>query len=1317
MRIRGGIVKAKKIVLWTAGGIVALILVVIITTVLLLQHSQSFRAYLLQRVEQGLDESTGARLTARDFKVSLGGLQLDLYGIVVHGTEPATARPLLSADHLGISIRIDSLLSRKWHLSNLTVDHPVASVLVNRAGQNYLPKPKNPSNSQTSIFDLAVRKAAIHNGEIYYNDRKTALDAALRDVELGAGFDPAQGRYYGDLRYSNALIQYGAYAPVTHNLDAKFELTAQNFKLTRLLLETGSSRFVLNASVDDYANSPRAHAAYDALVVTQDAARILKDPTLPKGDVRLTGTLDYHTQPNRPLLDTITLAGTASSGELQVATQSIHTAIRDLRARYTVDHGNAAVEELHAQLLGGSMNGRLTVSDLAGAQLGKFQAALQGVSLDQLQLLSHSRPLPQGRLSGSVNADTQGSWAKSIKNLNAHADATIQARLGQNPPTPLKGAIHADYAGARQEVALHQSYVRTTQTSINFDGKVSTNCQLQINVTSGDLHELELIAANFRPATGLQPQGLGLYGSARLNASVTGSLTNPQVRGRLEADNLRVKGSSWKFLRTDINASPSSAALQNGELQSATRGHFSFNVQAGLQRWSYTPSAPVNINLSASQLSLAELEQLAGKSYPVSGTLALNVSVHGSLLNPVGQGNITLANAVVSKEPIQNVSLNFHGNGNSITANLAARMAAGSAQGNATVDPKTRAFQFQFHADNIHLEQLQTVKERNLQVTGSLNLDATGHGTPESPELDATLAIPQLQVQKQTVRGIKLQTTVRNQTANIALDTEVAQNFIKGRGTIGIKAPYAADLTLDTGRIEFQPLVAMYSPAQAANVTGQTELHVTVRGPLQDKTQVEAHLDVPVLTAAYKQLQIGTARPIRVDYKNGTAVLQPATLQGTGTNINMQASIPVNNPNAASLTVKGTVDLRIAQLLASDLETGGQIQFDVGSRAIGGGMGGEIRIVEASVHSADVPIGMDHANGVIKVSPTRLDVGSFQAQMSGGTLTARGGMSFSPSVQFGLGLEGDNVRLRYPDGIRALMGTTLSLTGTPQASTFAGQVRIQRVSFTPDFDLNSFVSQFGGSGSAPTTAGGLMDNMRLNVAVQSTSQMNLQSSQVSISGTANLRIVGTAANPVVLGRTDLTGGELFFAGNRYVIQEGTIDFLNPVTTEPVLNLHVQTKINDYNITLALQGPLSRLRTTYTSDPALPPADIINLIARGQTVESAAAQPSQPLSLGAESLAASTVTNQIGGKIAKVAGISQLQIDPSLGADNGQTPGARVAIQQRVTSSLFVTFATDITSTQRQAIELEYQVNPRWSVTGVRDQNGGFTGQAYYKKKF
>ena len=87
--------------------------------------------------------------------------------------------------------------------------------------------------------------------------------------------------------------------------------------------------------------------------------------------------------------------------------------------------------------------------------------------------------------------------------------------------------------------------------------------------------------------------------------------------------------------------------------------------------------------------------------------------------------------------------------------------------------------------------------------------------------------------------------------------------------------------------------------------------------------------------------------------------------------------------------------------------------------------------------------------------------------------------------------------------------------------------------------------------------------------------------------------------------------------------------------------------------------------------------------------------------------ASQVSSQVTSRLEKVAGISQLSVDPVLGGGTGQNPGARVTIQQRVTSKVFVTFSTDVTSTQRQAIKLEYQVSPRFSVNAVRDQNGGF----------
>lgn len=1313
--------KWKKIVLWVSVASTVLGVGAVVILVLLLNHSQSVRRDILARVEKSVQESTGARLDVRDFKFGLSRLTLDLYNVTVHGRETDPSRPLLAADHLQVELTIDSLLHRQWHVRNIAIDHPVVRLEVNKAGDNNLPQPpsKQQSSGQTNIFDLAIGDLKLDQGEIYYNDQKTPLNAEVHDVNFTANYHPAENRYAGELKYSSGKIVYGAYAPVEHSLQAKFGLTPQAFTLENLELAAGRSRVALSATVNKYsAPNMQVEGNYEAELVTGDFQRILKNPSLPTGAVRLTGRLKYQAEPNRPMLETVSIAGNVTSSGLAVKTPSLQTEVRDLYARYVLAHGNAQVEDIHARILGGTLSGKLTIRDVAGVGIAQLQASVKDLSLDEAQTATRQQSLEQAHLSGRVSADATARWAKTLDNLAAHADATLQGKLGQSPTMALAGVIHADYAARSKELALTKSYVRTPRTTINLDGKVSDHSQLQVALLTQDLHELELLATALRKSSpGPAPQPLGLYGTASLNATVSGPTSSPQIKGQLEARNLRVKGSTWKVLHAGFTADPSQVIVSHGDLEAQPQGKINFDAQARLKKWAYVPASPIAVKLSAAQLSLADLAKLANQTYQVTGTLSLNVSLHGSQLNPIGQGTITVANAKVANESIQNVHLQFQGDGNAVNGNLALQMPAGKVNADVNYQPKSQAYRVNMQAQNFRLEKLQRVQARNMQIAGGINLNVSGSGTIQDPQLQATLEAPQLQVKQQTIPGIKLQTTVKDHVATLTLDSAVAQTFVKAHGTVGIEAPYQANVQLDTGRIDFQPLLAIYAPTQAPDFSGQTELHATVRGPLAETAKVEAHVEVPTLALNYKQFEIGAAKPIRVDYQNGTATLQPTSIRGTGTTIDAQATVPITTPKAATFLVKGNIDLKIAELLVPGLTSTGQIQLDVDSRrGAGSDLNGQIKIVGATLHTVDSPVGLDNANGAINVTQSKLEIASFQGQVGGGTINATGAIAYRPSVQFQLAMTANNIRIRYPEGVRTILASTLSLTGNPQASLVAGQVKLEHVSFTPDFDIGTFASQFSTSTDSGTP-GSLTQSMKLNIAVQSTSQMNLASSQVSLTGDANLHVVGTAAVPIILGRANLTGGEIFVAANRYQLRNGTIDFNNPVHTEPVLNLQVLTTIDQYNITLGLHGTLDRLETTYTSDPALPPVDIIHLLATGTTQTAANAAAPTPPVLGAESLLASQVSSQVSGKIAKLAGLSQLQIDPNLGTDNGQNPGARIAIQQRVTSSLFVTYATDITSTQRQAIQLEYKFNPRWSVTGTRDQNGGFGMDGKYRKDF
>jgi translocation and assembly module TamB len=838
-------------------------------------------------------------------------------------------------------------------------------------------------------------------------------------------------------------------------------------------------------------------------------------------------------------------------------------------------------------------------------------------------------------------------------------------------------------------------------------------------VKSNNLHELESIADMFQtPTNGQPPQPLNLQGTAEFTGAVRGNTSAPQVTGQLTANNVQVKGTSWRLLRSDVSVGPSLVSLQRGLLQPADKGQITFDVRAGLRQWSFTQTSPFQVALNAQQINVTDFTKAAGVQTNITGTLNANVAVSGSELNPVGQGQVALLSAKIGPEALDRAQLNFRGTGNQVAGNLLVRMRAGTANGTFTIFPKQQAYDAHLRALGVKLEQLQSLAQRNLQLKGVLNLTANGRGTFQNPGVQALIAVPKLQIENQTINGLTLQAAVANHVGTFALDSQLLNTYARARGTINLTGNYNANATLDTQAIPLGPLVAVYAPTQAGNITGQTEIHATLRGPLGDMAQLDAHITVPQLALNYKNsVHLAAASPIHVDYTGGVVTLQRAAIRGTDTDLQFQGRIPMQSSAPASLLLLGNINLQLAQLFNPDIVSSGQLRFNINSygQRANPNIQGQVEVVNANFASGDVPIGLQNGNGVLTLTRDRLDITSFTGTIGGGSVAASGGVVYKPSVQFDLGLKANDVRMLYPQGVRTAVSTNVALTGTMEQSLLRGQIRVTNLAFTPDFDLTNFLGQFS-STSTPPPAQGFSTNLGLDLGVITTTGINLSSRQLSLAGTANLHVIGTAAQPVVLGRVNINGGDIIFTGNRYVLQGGTIQFINPNQTQPVMDVSATTTIQQYDILLHFWGPSDHLHTSYSSDPALPPADIINLVAFGKTSEASAANPTPPGALGAESLIASQVSSQVTNRFEKIAGISQLSVDPELGG-NGKNPGARISIQQRVTSKMYVTFGTDVTSTQNESISLEYKFTPRKSVTIVRDQNGGLAFDTRFRKSW
>jgi len=1300
--------KWKRIVGWSLAGLGGLLLVAAIGGYLYLK-SNSFRQFALRKIAAEADQATGGHAQIGGLDFSLSTLTAHLYNITVRGTEGPDKPALLHADKLTVGLKVLSALHRQVVLSELIVDRPIVHLLVDAAGKNNLPTapPSPKSSSPTSVFDLGVRHAQISNGEVYYNDKKTPMDADLYDLGAEIKFAALAKRYDGKLSYDNGRVRYAQYAPLPHSLNLSFSASQEQLNLQSVVLKVGASAVTLHANITNY-SSPVVDGEYQMQIHTQDFGSMAPG-TEPAGDVSLNGRLHYQAVGNHPLLRDVQLNGQIASDVLAAVASGSRVEVRKLQGTYQLASGNLEMKDLSVEGLGGRVTANVEMKHLDTTPEGRVQAALRNISLRAIQQTARAQT-PAAALAGTIGGTAEASWTGSMHNLRAHSDLSVNALASSRAnrsgsEIPVDGAIHASYDGIHQTIELRNTSLRMPSATLTANGIVSDHSSLQVQLTANDLHQLTQIASSFLPPQMKTPV---VAGSATLNAVVQGSMKRPSITAQLNAQNLEVQGSEWRTVKMQMRVTPSEFTVQNASLVSAHRGQATLNASVTLRDWSYLPQNPIRASIDLQQMSLTDLQRLANQNLPIAGDLSVKATLNGTELNPAGSGSARVINARAYGETIQNLDAKFQAANGSISSTLRLSVPAGDVNANVSYTPKTQAYQVKLDAPSIVLQKLHSLQGKDL--SGTVTATVTGQGTIDDPQLDALVQLPQLRVKQNNVSAVKAQLHVAQHNADVSLETNVLDAPIKAHAKVALTGDYYAGAEIDTGSIPLGVAVATYSPS-TQGFAGETQLHATLKGPLKNKKLIEAHLTIPVLKATYQSLEIGIVRPIQADYVNSVVTLQPADIRGTDTSLHVEGRLPLGSSGTPTLAAQGTVDVKILKIFAPDLDSSGTLALDV--RAAGSTSNptvqGKLQFKDVALSTADAPIGVEKLNGALNIAGNQVEVSNMTAQVGGGQVTMGGSISYKPTMHFNLALQGQSIRLRYPEGLRTLLDTNLAFTGDTQASTLNGKVLIDSLSFTPDFDLASFGDQFSTGGTIPQP--GFADTIKLAIGVQSRENLNAANSQVTIAGRAALQISGTAANPVITGRTTLSSGELFFRNTRYQIQKGVITFDDPNVTHPVLNVSVTTIIEQYNLTLTMRGPLDKLTTSYVSDPPLSTADIINLVARGKTTQESAAA-----SQSTDSMIASQAAGQLSSSVQKLAGISSLQIDPTVGGNN-QNPSAVVAIQQRVTKNLLFTFSTDVTQPGSEAVSGEYQLNKRWSVSMSRDQLGGFSVDGKYHTRF
>ncbi len=1336
--------KWRDIIGWTLAVTIILVMVAGIASYVFLK-SNRFQQIAIRKITQAADQATGAKTQIRALDFSLRTLTVHLFDVTVLGTEQPGQRPLLQIDNLTVGIKIQSVLHGKYNLDELIIAHPVANVRVNRAGNSNIPQAPRSAASASSngnIFELAVRHIQIVNGEINYNDKKTPLDADLRDLDLNTHFDSSAASYVGSISYDNGHVRYAQYAPMPHKLQAKFSANASGLSLTPANIAVGSSSAVINANITNY-RDPRIAGDYKARLHTQDFAALAPGAN-PAGDITFVGKIDCPSinAQSLSLLRSITSDGVFLSDAVSAIASTGRIEARRLRGNYHLANGSVRVTGIGLQALGGLIQGEVGVQHLDATPSTQVRTTFRDISLEAAQRVFGRPEQKQIALNGLMDGSSEASWTGKLsarnllastdvrlrasarnanaRRLNAGANARANAglnvkdvkaedgaaKVGAVREVPIEGVIHVAYDGPHNTIAVHDTKLDIPSTTITAQGEISNRSNLRMHATSNDLHELAALAYSFR-ANQTPP---ALSGSGTLSATVHGSLKSPQISGDIAAQNLKVQGSEWRTAQANFEATPDRVVISDGALVSATRGRATFSGAVGLQNWTYLPTNPGRADIAVQQISIADLQQLANTHYSITGDISASASLIGSQQDPIGSGTLKITHGRAYDEPLQNFALKFSADSDTFKSSLDVAIAAGSASANISFAPKTNVYNVNLDIPSLSLQRLRYVHDRNLLLYGYLSASASGSGTLDKPQLSATLQLPKLTLRDKSIFGVKAQLNVADKQADFSLNSTVLEASVQAHGKVDLEGGYYAEASVDTTTLPLDLLLALYLPNLPEGLKGQTEFHGRLAGPLKDPSQIRANLTIPTLNASYQALQIGTARPIRVDYANSVVTLQPAEIEGDNTSLRFHGSIPLLGDSAPTFVAQGSIDLQVLQMLSPDIRSSGSISLDVNTSGTAQhpSVNGQVQLKDVAVIQAGAPLGVEKLNGSLNIDNERIQLTGLSGQVGGGQLSAGGSISYRP-LQFNIALQGKSVRLRYPNGLRTVLDGNLALTGTKDSSVMSGRVLIDSLSFTPDFDLAKFADQFSGSTAVPVQPG-FAETINLSIALQSKENLSANSSQVSLEGNANFHVGGTAALPIITGRSDLTSGELFYRNVRYQLQRGIITFDDPYQTHPVLNVAVSTTVEQYNLTLNLRGPFEKLTTSYSSDPPLATADVINLLATGKTTSQAAASQST------DSMIASQAASEVSGGVQKLAGLSSLQIDPLIGGNN-QNPSARIALQQRVTRDFLFTFSTDVSQPGSEVVQGDYRINKRWSVSAARQETGGVSVEGRFHTSF
>jgi translocation and assembly module TamB len=1320
-----------RIALIAGGAAVLLVAIVAVVGVAVVQSGWLQEKIRVRLVEQAT-KATGGKVEIGALRLDWKTLTAELDNLVIHGSEalqgPPGAAPLLAIKHVAIGFKVISFLERQFDVSRVETDGARVHLMIAADGSTNLPEPHVPVQTAVErILGVRIGKFDLRNGlaEVERGGRKeiTPWNARGGNLAANVSYSKAASRYDGTISVEPLDFVWNDGIRVKTQVAMAVSLEKNRLLVSSATVKTAQSEFELSNVMVSGFTAPLTTGQYKARVSLAEADNVFHLVNFQHtGIMNAAGTLHFVST-----TDYLVTAAVSGSG-------IGYGQVRDMRVSGNVSatQGQVMLSGFRVHALGGDLRADGEVRKLANFHIaGKFEnldarlvAGVGGVA---------SLPY-DGVISGSLDANG------SLQEFNFHeivVGATFEVSPAQDS-LPVQGEVTAKYDADAGTIEFGRSRLEVRNTRAEFAGVLGQ--RLDVNVQSRDLNDLApLIGAVKLPAT-LASRG----GSVAFNGTVSGGMADVKLAGHAAIENAIWEGQPVDSLTGDFTAEKTQVTVNNAVLVSSSlRARITGSI--GLKDWKAVDTSAVNANVQLTNADMGRLLALAGEPrVPVSGTLNTRAQVTGTMGDPHATADLTLTRGQIYGEPYDLVTgrAQYLNSGSQI---LTATVDAGRKHLNASVRfDQPNKLTFNVTSNAMALGEIALARKAEPNLGGTAQVKADGVMTVgkqfDVVDLNADIKATGLALGSRALGDAHLTAETKNGLMTAKLDSNFAKSAVHGEGTVRLGGEYPVDAKLTFSNLGLSGVAAVVRGASGnkdLNLDGSAAGEVTLKGSAMKPDLLTASIDVTQLELHPLAVTGGARNIPNIQLKNNGSVratlarsvirVENAHFQAPDTDIAVSGTVALNSPLPFDLHIDGRMNLALAQTYNADLTSTGELVVNAAVRGsyTNPDFSGRAELQKGDFHLADFSNGLTNANGVMLFSGSKATIQSLTAESGGGKVDGSGFAALTGGqLTFRLEAKTKDVRVRYPEGVSTISDADVTLTGTSERSEASGTVTVRRVAINPRSDISSVLGAAARPMKTPEASAGFLANLNLDVQIETAPDVAFETSVAqSIQADANLRLRGTAANPAVLGRINITQGELTFFGNKYIINQGSVSFFNPAKIEPVLNIDLETKARGVEVVITVTGPINALKASYRSDPPLQFADIVALLATGRrptdtTMATMNSSESQNLQqLGATGLIGQALSSPSGGgPLQRFFGVSKVKIDPQATGITG-SPQPRLTIEQQISPDILFTYITDVSSTSTQLIRVEWDFNRRWAAIVTREENGYVGVDFAFKKRF